>query len=244
MQNKKLLSICVSLLLVFGFFSELVGQSTRNKGVYQSTFAYGLNLNTQQGLLGGLSFRYSKRITDRMYHSFSVELVDIKDKKESRSINNSGGFYVPGKQNFLYAIRPQYGREFVAFRKAREKGVQVNLIGAIGPTLGLVAPYIIQYSRGSVIDIEAYDPDIHTSFNSIIGTGSLGESLSSAKLHLGISLKSSLVFEYSSLKGSLIGMEIGFMVDRFNKKITIMSFSEKKSLYTSAFLTFFYGVGK
>jgi hypothetical protein len=245
MKNQKKIKIYFLLLCCFGLTSTLFGQSgnTTNR-TYQKTYAYGINLNTQQGLLGGVNFRYSKKITDKMYHSFSVEFVDIKDKKELRVINAAGGFYVPGKQNFLYAIRPQYGRELVLFHKAREKGVQVNLIGAIGPTLGIVSPYMIQYFDGSNTTVVAYDPTVHTSFGSIQGTGSLGESLSRARLHAGASFKSSLVFEYSSLRGSLIGMEIGFMADMFDKKITIMAFTEKKAFYSSAFLTLFYGIGK
>ena len=246
MKTKNGIRICFLFLLHFGLFPTLfaqLGNSTKGTS-YQKTYAYGLNLNTQQGLLGGLSFRYSNKINAKMYHSFSVEFVDIKDKKEVRSVNAAGGLYVPGKQNFLYAIRPQYGRELILFHKAREKGVQVNLIGAIGPTLGVVAPYVIQYVYGNDIKIESYNPDIHTSFGSIRGTGSLGESLSRARFHVGASFKSSLVFEYSSLRGSLIGMEVGFMADMFDKKITIMAFTEKRAFYSSAFLTLFYGIGK
>ncbi|PIY08771.1 MAG: hypothetical protein COZ18_10600 [Flexibacter sp. CG_4_10_14_3_um_filter_32_15] len=230
------------------FFLSFSSFSQRNTDDfdYETQFVYGISLNTQSGLIGGFSFRYSKAINETMYHSFSLEMVDVRHPKEQRRPSRlTGEFFVPGKRNFLYVLRPQYGREWVLFRKAEERGIQVNAIGAIGPTIGIVAPYIIDYQfTNEIIRTEQYDPNIHTSFEAVLGTGSFARRMSEAKIQLGASLKTSLALEFSAFKGSQVGFEAGMMFDAYSKKIEIMGLAENKQIYPSAFFTLFYGISK
>ena len=221
-------------------------QSNADDFDYETQFVYGINLNTQSGLIGGFSFRYSKAINETMFHSFSLELVDVRHPKEQRRASRlSGEFFTPGKRNFLYVLRPQYGREWVLFRKAEERGIQVNAIGAVGPTIGIVAPYIIDYQfTNEIIRTEQYDPNVHTSFEAVIGTGSFGKRITDAKIQLGASLKTSLALEFSAFKGSQVGFEAGMMIDAYSKKIEIMGLAENKQIFPSAFFTLFYGISK
>jgi hypothetical protein len=213
---------------------------------YETQFVYGINLNTQSGLVGGFSFRYSKAINETMYHSFSLEVADVRHPKEQRRASRlTGEFFTPGKRNFLYVLRPQYGREWVLFRKAEERGIQVNAIGAIGPTIGVVAPYIIDYQfSNDMIRTEQYNPVTHPSFEAVLGTGSFAQRLTGAKIQLGASLKTSLALEFSAFKGSQVGFEAGMMIDAYSKEIEIMGLSQNKQIYTSAFFTLFYGISK
>jgi len=230
------------------FFLSFSSFSQRNTDDfdYETQFVYGISLNTQSGLIGGFSFRYSKAINETMYHSFSLEMVDVRHPKEQRRPSRlTGEFFVPGKRNFLYVLRPQYGREWVLFRKAEERGIQVNAIGAIGPTIGIVAPYIIDYQfTNEIIRTEQYDPNIHTSFEAVLGTGSFARRMSEAKIQLGASLKTSLALEFSAFKGYQVGFEAGMMFDAYSKKIEIMGLAENKQIYPSAFFTLFYGISK
>lgn len=236
----------IFFLLVFFVSFSSFSQSNTDDFDYDTQFVYGISLNTQAGVIGGFSFRYSKAITEKMYHSFSLELVDVRHPKEQRRASRlTGEFFTPGKRNFLYALRPQYGREWVLFRKAEERGIQVNAIGAIGPTIGVVAPYIIDYQfTNEIIRTEQYDPAIHTSFEAVLGTGSFAQRLSGAKIQLGTSLKTSIALEFSAFKGSQVGFEAGMMVDAYSKKIEIMGLAQNKQVYTSAFFTLFYGISK
>ncbi|WP_291725336.1 hypothetical protein [Bernardetia sp.] len=234
--------LLLALLFSFSSFS----QNNTDDFSYETQFVYGLNLNTQSGLIGGFAFRYSKAITETMYHSFSLELVDVRHPKEQRRASRiTGEFFTPGKRNFLYVLRPQYGREFVLFRKAEERGIQVNAIGAIGPTIGIVAPYIIDYQfANETIRTEQYDPEVHTSFEAVVGTGSFAQRLTDANIQLGASLKTSLALEFSAFKGSQVGFEAGMMIDAYSKEIEIMGLAENKQIYPSAFFTLFYGISK
>lgn len=233
------------LTLFFSSFFSFA-QSNTDDFDYETQFVYGINLNTQSGLIGGFSFRYSKAITETMFHSFSLEMVDVRHPKEQRRASRlTGEFFIPGKRNFLYVLRPQYGREWILFRKAEERGIQVNAIGAIGPTIGVVAPYIIDYQfANEIIRTEQYDPNVHTSFEAVLGTGSFAQRLTQAKIQLGASLKTSLALEFSAFKGSQVGFEAGMMIDGYSKEIEIMGLAQNKQFYTSAFFTLFYGISK
>ncbi|WP_338766304.1 hypothetical protein WAF17_03505 [Bernardetia sp. ABR2-2B] len=234
------------LLTAFFISFYSFSQDTTDDFDYTTQFVYGINLNTQSGLIGGFSFRYAKAINETMFHSFSLELVDVRHPKEQRRPSRlSGEFFTPGKRNFLYVLRPQYGREWILFEKAEERGIQVNAIGAIGPTIGIVAPYIIDYRfDNEIIRTEQYDPNIHTSFESVVGTGSFAQRMTDAKIQLGASLKASLALEFSAFKGSQVGFEAGMMLDAYSQKIEIMGLADNKQIFPSAFFTLFYGISK
>lgn len=236
----------IFFLAAFFISFSSFSQSSNDDFSYESQFVYGINLNTQSGLIGGFSFRYSKAINETMYHSFSLELADVRHPKEQRRASRlTGEFFTPGKRNFLYVLRPQYGREWILFRKAEERGIQVNAIGALGPTIGIVAPYIIDYQfTNEIARTEQYDPAIHTSFEAVLGTGSFAQRLTDAKIQLGASLKTSLALEFSAFKGSQVGFEAGMMVDAYSKEIEIMGLAQNKQVYLSAFFTLFYGISK
>ena len=227
-------------------FAQFYNEEKDDDLLYRKEFVYGLNFNTNGGLLGGIMFKHARVINKFMFHSFSLEIVNVKHPKESRFQNiSTGSSYVPGKRNYLYMIRPQYGREFVLFQKAKEQGVQVNWITAVGPGIGVVAPYLIDYSYGNnLIRTEQYDPETHINFESILGTGRITESISKSKIKLGGSFKTSMSFEFGTFKNNVTGFEAGFMLDAFTSRVEIMATSDNRSVYTSAFLTFFYGTRK
>lgn len=233
----KYLFLILSLLAIplAGTFGQ------RGQSLYETQITYGLNLNTQAGLLGGLSARYAKRINERRYHSFSLELVEVKHPKEERlSSLLTGEFFVPGKQNYFFAIRPQYGQELVLFRKARERGVQVNALAAIGPTLGLQVPYVIIYEQNRLERRVQYDPDEHN-FQFIRGSGTPFEALSDMEFNIGGSFKISALLEYSGSKSHVIGLETGLMIDAFANEAVIMPLAENRSVFSSIFVNLFYG---
>jgi len=245
-QIKKLTLLLSLFFLVFLEANAQFWSEADENYLYKKEFVYGINFNTNGGLIGGANFKFAKVINERMYHSFFLEFVAVKDPKEERVTSFiSGNNFVPGKQNSLFIIRPQYGRELVLFKKAKKQGVQVNWINTGGPTLGLQAPYLINYRYpDNIIRTEPYDPAIHNSFDAIVGTGSFFESIGQAKIIPGASIKSSLSFEFGTFKSSVTGFEAGFMLDTFFSDTRIMYFTPAKRVYTSAFVTLFYGFRK
>ncbi|MCC5945034.1 MAG: hypothetical protein JJT94_08860 [Bernardetiaceae bacterium] len=228
---------------------ELLAQSEDDEDFhYESVFCYGINWNTNGGLIGGLSFRYQQAITKKTSHVFFFDMADIKHPKEQRAASPlTGELFVPAKRNLFYVLRPQYGRQFVLFEKAAERGVQVDFIIAAGPSIGIEAPYVIEYFDDSGLRrtrIEQYDPDLHPSYGNILGWAGLGESLAQAKFLIGAGARASFVFEYSTAKNTLFGLEAGYMVDAFTREIEIMAFAPNRAIYDGFFVTLFYGKGK
>src|SRR5690606_15340117 len=137
---------------------------------YDKEYVFGLNKNTNGGLLGGFMFKAGTRIDDTQFSFWSIEFSNVKNPKEERYATVLGNSYIFGKSNYLYSIRPQYGREIILFKKAPNQGVQVSALAAVGPSLGLIAPYYIEYAMNRVETVrEQYSPELHQSQPSILG---------------------------------------------------------------------------
>jgi hypothetical protein len=208
---------------------------------YQSEFVYGLNFNTNAGIIGGVMFKYSQAVSSNMNQTFGIEIVNVKHPKELRVTYNQTNTFIAGKQNYLFAVRPQYGRELVLFKKAPDEGVQINAIAAIGPSLGLVKPYYILYSYSTTdVRSERYNPDRHD-LQRIIGTGGMFEGFDEIKIVPGINLKAGLSFELSGFRNSVTGFEVGVMLEKYINDIVIMPQASNRSFYTSGYLNLFFG---
>src|SRR5688572_24367962 len=114
---------------------------------YQSEFIWGINKNTSGGLIGGFVFKKSRKLTDRMFETYGLEIMNVKHPQEvRRNSPYSGNFYSFGKSNYLYAFRFQYGRDLVLFKKAPQQGVEIKAIFSAGPSIGVIAPYYVEWS--------------------------------------------------------------------------------------------------
>lgn len=234
-------------LLLFFLLPLLSSAQELDADSYDKEFVWGINKNTAGGLIGGFMIRSSKRPNDRLYQSLGVELVNVKHPVEIRRNSSiTGNLFIFGKTNYLYAVRTQYGRELILFRKAAQQGVELKLIAAIGPTIGIVAPYYIDYDtdgRGNASVSsrkEQYDPYKH-SIENILGTGHILQGIQESKLQLGANLKAGFSFELGTSKTSVTGFEAGFLVDAYTKEIPLVETAENKAIFPTAFITLFYG---
>jgi hypothetical protein len=209
---------------------------------YDKEYLFGVNKNTNGGLIGGFIFKSGTRIDDNQFSFWSIELSNVKNQKEIRYNTVLGNSYIFGKSNYLYAIRPQYGREIILFKKAPNQGVQVSALAAAGPTFGLIAPYYIEYVVNRVETVrEQYDPEIHQNQGSILGTGRLFEGLGESQFAIGANLKAAVSFEFGVFRSNVTGLELGYMLEGFTKEISLIPTSENNQLFQSVYFTFFYG---
>ncbi len=219
---------------------------TQDSYEYNSEFTWGINKNSAGGLIGGFTFKKSRKLNDRMLETFGLEIMNVKHPQEKRHTSvYTGNFFIFGKSNYLYAVRFQYGRDLILFTKAPQQGVEIKAVFAAGPSLGIVAPYYIEksidgggFSFNSIH--EQYDPAIH-SYNDILGTGNLFEGIGDSKLQLGANLKAAINFELGFLKSQVTGFEVGVLVDSYFTKIPLMPTAENKSVFPTVFFTLFYG---
>jgi len=231
-----------TLILFLFLISLSASAQEKDEFDYVREFTYGFSTNTNSGLLGGFIFKKANLIRRGLYQTYSLELINTKHPKEIRYSSPTGNSFVYGKQNWFYVIRPQYGREYVLFRKAPEEGVQINALFAGGPSFGLLSPYYIQY--GENLDYVQYNPSSHPDFNQISGSGFIFQGLSKSKIKLGLHAKSSVSFELGAFNNNVVGFETGFLFEAYSNKIVMMPGAENSALFTSAFFTLFYGSRK
>ncbi|MEA5137935.1 hypothetical protein [Arcicella rigui] len=264
---KKLLSTTLYIVLAFLTLNTVTAQRRNSSGPaatkttkptkakekevvdennYHSILSFGITTNTNSGLLGGFAAKKEIVINSgsslHQLHYFGLELVNVNHPKQSSvNVGGNGSSYTYGKQNYLFAIRPQYGREFNLFHRSSDGGVSVSGIIAGGPTIGLEKPYYLQiyYGRGIFRD-EVYDPNKHNVTN-IAGTGGFFEGLGNSKIVPGANIKAALNFELDAFRQSNISLEIGFLAEIYQRNINIMSFAENQKVFTSGYLTLYFG---
>jgi len=237
------------LLLAFALLlaAPVKAQSEEDES-FQNELSYGVNFNSNGGLVGGAFVRSTFYMTEHMYQFGGLEIVEVKHPKENRDFSPvSGEAFVYGKQNYLFVVRPHYGRELVLFKKAPESGVQVNALAAVGPSLGLLVPYYIDYNyggQGTNIRTEQYDPAKHLDRDYILGSDNVFRGLGEMNLKPGVHLKAGLSFEYGRYRESIAGIEVGFLVETFASKPILIPNASNNQTFTSVYLNLYYGSRK
>ncbi len=218
---------------------------------YSSVLTFGATTNTNAGLLGGFVIRKANRLENTLFGKtqfryYSLEAVNVRHPKELPTPSNgTGERFTPGKQNYLFVLRPQYGREIVLSSRNGDEGIAINGILAAGLSLGIVKPYYVRYQirPGSTPKTEPYDPAVQP-LETILGKGGFFQGLGQSQIVPGINFKAALSFELSAFRSNLTGVEVGFLAEILSKKVIIMPFTDNKSTFTSAYVTIYFGSKK
>ena len=217
---------------------------TQDSYEYESEFSWGINNITSGGLIGGLVFKKARKLNDRVLETYGLELMNVKHPQERRRPSQTGNSFIFGKANYLYAVRLQYGRDLLLFKKAPQQGVEIKAVFAAGPTIGVVAPYYVEYklSNDNVTIRGQFNEEI--SYPDIQGTGRLFEGIGDSKLTLGGNLKAAMNFELGTIKTQVTGFEAGFLLDAYSKPVEIMTSTKNYSVFPTVYITLFYGSRK
>ncbi|TAE22373.1 MAG: hypothetical protein EAZ91_23770 [Cytophagales bacterium] len=245
-----------SLLLAAPSYAQLKSNADADEDNYSSVTTMGVTTNTNSGLLGGFVFRQSKRLGGTFlgrpqFRYLAVEVVNVKHPKEvQQSLGFSGSRFVSGKENYLFVVRPQYGREISLFQRSADEGISINAIFAAGPSLGIVKPYYVEVNEGNnrkrtvAASTLITRPGQPGSGAQPIGSGGFFRGFGESKLAVGANIKAALNFELSAFRNNTTGLEIGFLGELFPQKITIMSGAEARAFYSSGYITLFFGTKK
>lgn len=239
--------------------ANILSDAPSDEQSYQKEFVFGINFNNQGGLLGGASIRSTRVLDDRLLRFWSLEGVMLKNAKEVRVNSLIGGTYINRKTNYAFVLRPSVGIQRILFRKAADAGVQVNGLLSAGPSLGLLMPYYISYdrtaTRTNVIALstdeivnEQYDPYKHTITGAILDHGPLFSGIGQTQVVPGLHLRGGLSFEYGRYRDAVTGLEVGFLVEAFTKRLLILSPSIlsdadelNRKFFPSVYLTLYFG---
>jgi len=231
---------------------------------YRRETVFGINFNTQGGLIGGVNVRSSRVLDDRRLWFWSLEGVFFKNPKEETVTSAyTGGSWTLYKTNYAFALRPSIGIQRILFRKAAEAGVQVNGLLSVGPSIGLLMPYYISYdqswarrsgggpSQNDVIVDEQFRPDYHDS-NYIIDRAPFFSGISHTKIVPGAHLRGALSFEYGRYRDAVAGAEVGFLLETYTQRLVTFDPPTSptnptdltllnKQFYPSVYLTLYLG---
>ena len=233
------------------FFAVLIGCSiafplaaqTQDSYEYQTEFTWGINKNTFGGLIGGFVFKKAYKISDRVLQTYGLEVMNVKHPQESRQHSQStGNFFIYGKSNYLYALRFQYGRDYILFKKAPQQGVEIKAVFGAGPSIGVVAPYYVETGgdAGGIVTIrKQYNPEIRP--EEIYGPGRLFEGLGESQIKIGANAKAAMNFELGTIKSQVTGFEAGFVLDAYTSKVELVPTAKNYSVFPVLFFTLFYG---
>ncbi len=104
------------ILILCSLANELKAQ-TQDSYDYNSEFTWGINKNSYGGLIGGFALKKANKIGKKLFETFGLEIMNVKNPHEVRMQAASGNYFIYGKSNYLYALRLQYGRDLVLFTK-------------------------------------------------------------------------------------------------------------------------------
>jgi hypothetical protein len=245
--------LSISRFVILAFFTGMLSypafaQQQGGDYEYSREFIWGITKATNSGLIGGGMFKYNRVLKDNIFHGYGLELVNVKHPQEKKEYTGAGNSFILGKENYLYSMRFSYYREAILFRKASQQGVQVNAVGAIGPTLGFEAPYYIEYRSSDGYTIkEPFDPDKHLqggNINNIVGSGNFLQGVFESAIVPGLNVKAGVAFEFGTFRSNVVGLEVGFQADLFTRQIILMPTADNFSFFPSAYVTLFYGSRK
>ena len=247
----------VFLFMVMGP-AHVDGQAVRkramanNPDIYKSLLAFGVNTNTNSGIFGGANVRYTKLLQGTFlgktqYQYLALEIVNVKSPKEYATTSGLGFNNINNKANYLFSIRPQYGRELFFYNRQNNEGLGLSGVVAVGPTLGLEKPFMVQWQEGGRTVTVPYNPTLSGAPAAGILSG-FGKS----KIVPGINAKAAVNLELSTFRHNVTGLEVGFLVEAFTRRIELMAYHStqhtpnvgNKSFFTSGYINLYFGTKK
>ena len=198
----------------------------------------------------GAFMELGRRTSQRMTNTYSLELSEIKERKEEKwqsaenIFNNS---YVYGKINNFYQVKLGYGKQYILGQKGNKNGVAVIAMAQGGLSAGLLKPYYLQLedNTGRQRTISYYDDS--TAFLNgpkWLGAGGLGKGWNELKFKPGVFMKSALRFDFGRYNERVQAMEIGISLDYYFQKIPIMAYVENRNLFFQGHVAFVFGSRK
>lgn len=191
--------------------------------LYFREYLGGVVVSEYGGTIGGLYLKHARAITPKMYHAFLFEVLFIKEPRERTTRLDLGGrtiSYSRYKKNYLTSIRLLYGRDLILFKKARDRGLQVNFHGLAGLVLGLESSYDFEIRRKNssrterISGEEFWDPN-RDSLGVIGRVNPVRAVFGVDRVRPGISIRPSFMFEYGLDRRKVTGLEIGVSYDYY-----------------------------
>jgi hypothetical protein len=195
----------------------------------------------------GFFFTGAKAFSEKTMLLRNIELGNLRHPKEIDVINTSipnSSAYVFGKLNRAYLLRGLVGfKRNIAERKDRKSiGIQAQLLG--GLSLAYMAPVYVDLlyvdNTTAYYRPTRYNPELIPQFL-IGGRSNFNYGLSEGNLIPGIHLRAGLLARWGNFRNDYKQIGCGIMIDAFSKSLPIMYGQDRKSIYSSFYLSFALG---
>ena len=234
MKKKVTLSIILVLFsaMLFAQNTPQIKQASVGKGLIYSRERLYFGEVSTSGL--ALGFQWGKLKSYYKTTYYQVTLGYLRNPKETRSNITSSSFslgrsFIYGKQNSLMKANLLMGGKKYFTEKDAIRGVAVGMSYAIGPELGLLKPYYIDYflpiERPLTKNYIKYTPETAEKFldlANINGAAPFTEGLKEIKIQPGVHAKLGLHFDWGAYDEYARALEVGISGDFFFKKMPIL----------------------
>jgi hypothetical protein len=232
--------ICINIS--FGQTQFPVGENFYEDGtgvIYSKETSVDLKILQTNGWAVGMNF--GKLKTFYLTRFYNIEFGEIKNPREYRqsfdyfqgtTFSDVSRPFVFGKQNKFFVLRGGIGEKRLLTEKARRKGLAVGVSYQVGPSLGLLKPYYLEFlvrmpDGGKIVKVsEKYSVENEHRFldiTSIYGGGGFSKGISEISAAPGGHIKGALHFDWGAFDAVVKAIEAGFVADFFFKEIPIMA---------------------
>ncbi len=208
----------------------------------QSVFGVQLRTNGY-----GVFYELGKRRSPRFTNLYTVELTEIKHRKEDKiggAENFFSNSYIYGKENNFYQLKLGYGQQYILGQKGNKNGVAITLNVNGGLSMGLLKPYYLQVldSNGSEKTIRySEDTVAFLDRGAIVGGGGFTKGWGELKLKPGVFVRSALRFDFGRYNEKVNALEVGISLEYYAQKIPILLLNDPKGLYFQGHVAYVFG---
>jgi hypothetical protein len=224
--------------------NSIIKQEEEGNLSFRKQSVFGIQLRTNGY---GVFYELGKRKSARFTNIYSLELTEIKHRKEDKSSGAENFFsnsYVLGKINNFYQFKIGMGEQYILGQKGNKNGIAITASLQGGLDLGLLKPYYIDIQDAGGTDRSvSYQSDSSAFLNPQIIYGATGftKGWNELKIKPGAFVKSALRFDFGRYNESVQALEIGISVEGFTQKVPILLFNKPRQLYTQLHIAFVFG---
>lgn len=230
----------IKLSFVLLLLSVTLFAQTNNAQIKQASVGKGLIYSREHLFYGegntsgfGLGFQWGKLKSYYKTTYYQISIGYIRNPKETRSSITSSSFslgrsFIYGKQNTLMKANFLMGGKKYLTEKDAVKGVAVGYSYAIGPELGLLKPYYVDYfstEKPGKPNFIKYTPETAAQFldiTKINGAAPFSEGFKEIKIQPGVHAKLGLHFDWGAFDEYVRALEVGVSGDFFFKKVPVL----------------------
>ncbi|MBK6965913.1 MAG: hypothetical protein IPH20_18790 [Bacteroidales bacterium] len=197
----------------------------------------------------GLEYRIGKSLTVDKTLMLEVDLLEMKDAKEIKSINpffTNTRSYIYGKMNAMYVLRTGLGQQHTLNRKPYFGGVELRLFYFGGLSVAFAKPVYLEIikldpaSYRYITVTERYNPDSHFPDN-IYGRAPFTKGFDKLKPYPGGYIKAGLGIDFGTINQKPKTVEVGAVLDLYAKPVPIMAFKDANQFFLTLYVSFGFG---